>query len=547
MKRIAIALGLLLAAAAPAYAVDYPAQEGNVFDGAGMLPEQTEIALEQKLLDFENATTIGIAVCTVETLQGIDSDSYAKNVGNKWDVGSDTADNGVILLLAKRERRLALWFGDGYQKRWADPTSQYIRDKIMVPQLKAGRYDLAITRGVDEVIRQVTSGGYVDKWAAAGNINKSADADTGIKEPPPANPDRHLEDVQQDKARRDWNLSFLRTTGIGFTLLVLLIGVLRLRGIHARRRHLLAELDVQTEALTHKLEQLPALEEKLRGGYPESMWGPALSAIDGSAMERLLYSGSKGRDNSELERQLTQLRMAVGSVERVEQLLRRAEHGRADSARQLRELAPQLAALGAQLRNPDVLPETAALLEPLEVRHHEIQEALPADPGANSFDWAAFADSVDKVAADAAGLQARAESDIAQVKQAREQMPQVYTQAQEKLAELRARNGGRYSDVDERLDEMERLLAGYSGYGRGYNYNSVGAGDLMYMWAALQNALQHAQVAESSYVTHTTPRSSGSSFSGGGGGSSSWGGGGGSSFGGGGSSGGGGGGGSSSW
>jgi hypothetical protein len=180
------------------------------------------------------------------------------------------------------------------------------------------------------------------------------------------------------------------------------------------------------------------------------------------------------------------------------------------------------------------------------VRQGELTAMLPADAAAGSFDWAAFADNVDKLVADAAGLQARAGSDVAQVREAREQMPQVYAQAQEKLAELRARHGGRYSDVDARLDEMEQQLAGYRDYGYGYNYGGMQSRDLMYMWAAMQNALQHAQVAETSYVTHTTPSSSGSGFSSGSGGSSSWGGGGGSSFGGGGSSGGGGGG-SSSW
>ena len=71
MKRVLTTTLLFLALAIPAFAVDYPDQEGNVYDGAGMLPEQTEIALEQKLLDFESATTIGIGVATVPSLQGM--------------------------------------------------------------------------------------------------------------------------------------------------------------------------------------------------------------------------------------------------------------------------------------------------------------------------------------------------------------------------------------------------------------------------------------------------------------------------------------------
>jgi hypothetical protein len=134
---------------------------------------------------------------------------------------------------------------------------------------------------------------------------------------------------------------------------------------------------------------------------------------------------------------------------------------------------------------------------------------------------------------------------VAQVREARARMPQMYEQAQQRLAELRAKNGGRYGDVDSSLDEAESILTGQPGWanygGASYDYSQLSSRDLMYMWGALQNALQHAQVAEVSYTSHTAP-SGGSSF-GGGGGSSSWGGGGGSSFGGGG----GGGGGSSSW
>ena len=74
-------------------------------------------------------------------------------------------DNGVIVLVAKQERRLAVYFADGYESRWAERTSQHVRDSVMVPQLKAGRPDLAITRGVDEIVRQLASGGYVNKWA----------------------------------------------------------------------------------------------------------------------------------------------------------------------------------------------------------------------------------------------------------------------------------------------------------------------------------------------------------------------------------------------
>ena len=125
---------------------------------------------------------------------------------------------------------------------------------------------------------------------------------------------------------------FLRTRPSGCVLGLLTLFGLRSAAAAGSAACCRARSTRLTEALTHKLTLLPNMEEKLRGRYPETMWGPALSAIDEAAMERLLYSGSKGRDNTELTRQRDGLRIANGAIERVTELLRRAEHGRSDAA-----------------------------------------------------------------------------------------------------------------------------------------------------------------------------------------------------------------------
>ncbi|MDQ3023675.1 MAG: TPM domain-containing protein [bacterium] len=525
MKRTLLCLLLLLAIATPLRAQDYPEPDGFVTDTADMLSAATEKQLEQQLFDYKELTTVEIAVVTVPTLGGVDSDKYTLNLANRWGVGNATSNTGVTLLLAKKERKLSLWFGDGYASSWSKRTSQSIRDITMVPQLKAGKPDVAVTRGVETIMAELSAAGY-EGTASGTSTNATAPI------PPAANLAPALVVTPLTPAQ----VQQRRLTGGGVLggLVLLIVGIVQ-RNRSRRRRELQTEIDALAESLTHNLEQIRPAEEKLRGGYPESMWGPALSGINAAAMERVLYTDAKRMGNKALSRQRDELRAAVGRVENVLGLLRRAEQAKENAPRLLRELPAEVEAVRVALNNTEVLPETAALLAPLEVRLRELTAAVPAGDNTTT-DWAALGDSAAKLQAGLAELRTRGERDIAQVREARAQVPQLLHDATAQLSALREQNGGRYSDVDGSLDEAQRLLA----YGSGYN-EALSSQQLMQLFHALNSALQHTQQAGQTYQQHTAPgpssnpfsggssgRSGGGSFGGGssgrgcGGGSSSW-------------------------
>jgi uncharacterized protein len=156
MKRtIARSLFLAALAALPLAALDVPALKGRVNDYANMLKPVTVATLEAKLADFEKAESTQIAVLTVASLEGEDIEGFSMRVAEKWRIGQKKLDNGVILTIAKGDRRLRIEVGYGLEGKLTDLRAGRIIDYIITPSFKAGDYDKGVTDGVDAIMQTV--------------------------------------------------------------------------------------------------------------------------------------------------------------------------------------------------------------------------------------------------------------------------------------------------------------------------------------------------------------------------------------------------------
>src|SRR5262249_34191838 len=142
---------LLLFFAAPALAIDAPPLKGRVNDYAGLLPRDREAALEQKLAQFENTTGHQIAVLTIPSLEGEDIEGFGIKVADKWKIGQKGFDNGAILIIAPKDRRLRIEVGYGLEGVLPDAIANRIIQEIIVPRFKAGDYPGGIEAGVDAI------------------------------------------------------------------------------------------------------------------------------------------------------------------------------------------------------------------------------------------------------------------------------------------------------------------------------------------------------------------------------------------------------------
>lgn len=154
MKKSLLAI-LILLIPCLVYALDVPALHGHVNDYAGMLLPETVQKIETELADFEKSDSTQIVVLTIPTLEGENIEDYAIKVAETWKIGQKGKDNGVILLIAKQERKLRIEVGRGLEGKLTDLMSGRIIRNEIAPYFKTGDFNGGIENGISALIAVV--------------------------------------------------------------------------------------------------------------------------------------------------------------------------------------------------------------------------------------------------------------------------------------------------------------------------------------------------------------------------------------------------------
>ena len=158
--RIARAVFLLLALAALALAqgaraADVPYLSGRVVDDAEILSSATREAISNRLKAHEEKTTDQIAVLTILTLGDDSIEEFAAKVFASWRLGRQGRDNGVLLIVAPKDRKMRIEVGYGLEGTLTDVASSRIIRNVMTPAFKANDFDRGISDGVDAIVGQL--------------------------------------------------------------------------------------------------------------------------------------------------------------------------------------------------------------------------------------------------------------------------------------------------------------------------------------------------------------------------------------------------------
>ena len=153
---IAALVAVLWIAAASA-AANLPALTGRVVDAAHILSPVTTADLERKLADLEQKSGIQLVVATVASLSGEEIEPYANELFRAWKLGETKKNNGVLLLIAPKERKVRIEVGYGLEGTLTDAVSSIIIANAIAPRFKAGDFDGGVTRGVDDIITTLTT------------------------------------------------------------------------------------------------------------------------------------------------------------------------------------------------------------------------------------------------------------------------------------------------------------------------------------------------------------------------------------------------------
>ena len=140
-----------------ASAIEVPPLRGRINDLAGILPSDRAQLLEERLASFEKETGHQIAVLTIPSLEGDALEDFSIKVAETWKIGKKGFDDGAILLIAQKERKLRIEVGYGLEGVLPDAIASRIIRKVIVPRFRDNDYAGGIEAGVNAIL-QVTKG-----------------------------------------------------------------------------------------------------------------------------------------------------------------------------------------------------------------------------------------------------------------------------------------------------------------------------------------------------------------------------------------------------
>lgn len=156
-----------------AFAVVDQSDSFYVADYADVLSDDTE----RMIINYNGALErqcrgAQIVVVTVRYLDGMYCDEYAYKLFNEWGVGSDTDNNGMLLLLATEENKAWLAYGLGLNNRLSDEQVDSLLNNYFWDDFDRGNYDGAVTLLFRALLR------WFDGRYGTNIISSGADAST---------------------------------------------------------------------------------------------------------------------------------------------------------------------------------------------------------------------------------------------------------------------------------------------------------------------------------------------------------------------------------
>lgn len=139
----------------PAFGQDLqeiPSLKQRVTDAANLLSDSEVAFLTNQLKDLEERKGSQLAILTVSSTKPETIEQYSIRVVDQWKIGREDVDDGVLLIIAKNDRKLRIEVGYGLEGAIPDAYSKRIINNIIVPHFRDGDYYQGIEEGVEAII-----------------------------------------------------------------------------------------------------------------------------------------------------------------------------------------------------------------------------------------------------------------------------------------------------------------------------------------------------------------------------------------------------------
>lgn len=132
-----------------------PAMTSPVVDTTGTIDAATRQQLEAQALALQQRKGSQLQVLVVPTTMPEDIAQYAVRAFDQWKVGRKGVDDGVLLVVAKDDRRVRIEVGYGLEGAIPDATSARVIQEYLVPKFRAGDYAGGITDASGALVKLI--------------------------------------------------------------------------------------------------------------------------------------------------------------------------------------------------------------------------------------------------------------------------------------------------------------------------------------------------------------------------------------------------------
>ena len=175
---LSLLIALILGMSLPAHSFEIPNLTGPVVDEVGLLNESTKRQLANSLLSLRKAQNVQLQIYVIKSLQGEEIESAAIKIFDKWKLGEEKTDKGLLFLIAPNEKRMRIEVGQGLEGDIPDVIAKRIIADVVKPYFQRKEFNLGVVQGVSALQTYI---GNPDAKLDANQIQETQDAEKAHK------------------------------------------------------------------------------------------------------------------------------------------------------------------------------------------------------------------------------------------------------------------------------------------------------------------------------------------------------------------------------
>ncbi len=152
---LGLALLALTLAAEAQDVLPVPALSARVIDQTGTLGPEQRAAIEARLAAFEAQAGPQIVVLMVASTQPEDIAAYAQRVGDAWKIGRRDVGDGLLLVVAKSDRRVRIEVAKALEGAVPDLAARQIIERQIRPHFRDDDYAGGIEAALDALMARI--------------------------------------------------------------------------------------------------------------------------------------------------------------------------------------------------------------------------------------------------------------------------------------------------------------------------------------------------------------------------------------------------------